>query len=137
MARVGRLAGAILAASRGDYFLVGGLKEPCDWAARGLTSPGETDPVTTPYVKLTGREPVLFDGPYLEVDLEGEVLAQTLANRFVIRRNGSVSERLWRLVTGTTDEETVPKDALITARWLGEVPDAVWNVVRDAVLKCT
>ena len=33
MARVGRLAGAILVESEKNYFLVGDLKQPCDFAA--------------------------------------------------------------------------------------------------------
>jgi hypothetical protein len=138
MARVGRLAGALLAETRGDYYLVGGLKEPCDWPARGLESPaGELDAVAQPVVKLAPCGPVDLGGTVLEIDLEGMALTDTLARRLLIRRNGSVSERLWRLVTGADDAGEVPSDGPIAARWLGEIPDAVWDVVRDAVLRCT
>lgn len=51
--------------------------------------------------------------------------------RLVIHRNASVSERLWRLVT---QGEAEPRT---DARWLGQMPASVWNVVRDGVLKCS
>jgi len=137
MARVGRLAGAIVAQTEGEYFLIGNLKQPCDWAAHGFASPGEIDPLNRPFVKLTARERVVFDGPYLVLDLEGEELARTLSKRLVIQRNGSVSERLWRLITGTDEDTEQVQDQTIGARWLGEVPEAVWDVVRDTVLRCT
>jgi hypothetical protein len=49
----------------------------------------------------------------------------------VIERNGSVSERLWRLVLGDAPAEVVD------LRWLGQMPLQVWQVVRDTVLKCS
>jgi hypothetical protein len=51
----------------------------------------------------------------------------------VIKRNGSVSERLWRLVT---QPEVHEGKAEIDARWLGEVPTAIWQIVQDTVLRC-
>ena len=47
-------------------------------------------------------------------------------------RTGLVSERLWRLVTDGNDGV-----APVPARWLGEAPDAVWDIVRDALLRCS
>jgi hypothetical protein len=105
MARVGRLAGALVAESDGRYFLVGDTKEPCAWQG----------------------EPIAIDAPYLDVPVEGDALARLLAARFVIERNGSVSERLWRLVTEHGAD----------ARWLAEIPDDVWRIVRDTVLRCS
>ena len=52
MARVGRLSGAILAESEGAYFLVGDLKEPCDFSARGFEAPVELGAM----LFLDGRE---------------------------------------------------------------------------------
>jgi len=72
----------------------------------------------------------LDDGHYLEMESEGEELAQLLARRFIIQRNNSVSNRLWNVVTCDSDEGAVD------ARWLEQMPDEVWNVVRDSVLKC-
>ena len=45
MARVGRLAGAILAESHGHYFLVGNTKAPCDWRKAGFEPPADIDAV--------------------------------------------------------------------------------------------
>jgi hypothetical protein len=53
----------------------------------------------------------------------------------LIERNGSVSERLWRAVLGVDDAGDAPRGP-VAARWLLEVPESVWRVVRDAVLRC-
>ena len=47
--------------------------------------------------------------PFLAMDVEGEALANVLAARFVIERNGSVSDRLWRLVTNPDDLLELPR----------------------------
>ena len=131
-ARVARLAGAILVESAGSYFLVGNTKEPCDFAAAGFEPPAEPiDALARPYVRLAQAAPISLRAPVLELDLAGEAAAARLAAAFVIERNGSVSERLWRLVLG--DEP----DDLVDLRWLGQMPLHVWQVVRDTVLKCS
>ena len=135
MARVGRLAGAILAETRGEYFLVGATKEPCDWAAAGFHVPDALEEPQQPFVRLGASRPVELPTPRLTLAVEGEELAHLLARRLVIARNRSVSERLWRLIVGT--EEARAADVEIEARWLGEIPEAVWDVVREAVLRCT
>ena len=58
-----------------------------------------------------------------------------LAKRLLIQRNGSVSERLWRLVTGESDE-SVAAVSETEATWLVQMPEAVWNIIRENVLKC-
>ena len=62
------------------------------------------------------------------------MLARRLTDFLVIKRNGSVSERLWRLVIQPEVNEGKPE---IDARWLGELPPAIWQIVQDRVLKCT
>ncbi len=137
MARVGRLAGAILAESNGEYFLVGDTKTPCDWAAAGFETPVALDARKTSFVRLARCGAVTLAAPWLTIDLEGEELARALAQRFVIERNGSVSDRLWRLVVhrGDTEATDAPAGA-VDARWLGEIPAPVWQVIRDTVLRC-
>jgi len=136
MSRIGRLAGAILAETEGEYFLIGNLKEPCDFARAGFESPGEIDAQSAPYRRLKQRGGEV-DGPSkiaeqcLAMELEGEELARRLSACFVIKRNGSISERLWRLVT-EGDEKQV-----INARWLTEMPPSVWQIVQDTVLRCS
>jgi hypothetical protein len=141
MARVGRLAGAILAESRGDHYLVGQTKVPCDWAKAGFERPGEIDAPRRPFIRLArlaSSGEVQLGSPYLTLSLEGDDLAAVLAARLVVERNGSVSERLWRLVVyGEVDGDREPPDPAIDARWLGEIPQGVWQVVRDTVLRCT
>jgi hypothetical protein len=158
MARVGRLAGAILAETAGAYYLVGNPKVPCDWRACGFEPPGELDARLRPVVRLAPVAPTApaassmpsLGTPQLSLEVEGEALARLLVDAFVIPRTGSVSERLWRLVLGETDEDSAddgaddgaedddrPPRAVVPARWLGELPPAIWNIVRDTVLRCT
>jgi hypothetical protein len=141
MARVGRLAGAIVAATRGDYYLVGNPKQPCDWRAAGFEPPGELDARVRPAVALVRCGAPVLAAPVLDIEVEGEALARLLVDGFVIARTGSVSERLWRLVIGRSDaddaEDTGPPPDVIAARWFGELPPAVWQIVRDTVLRCT
>src|SRR5258706_8204528 len=137
MARVGRLAGAILAETNGEYILVGNTKKPCAWAAAGFETPVEIDALKRPFVHLAQSGPATIAPPVLYVDLEGDALGERLAALFLIERNGSVSDRLWRLVVNPNDlldETDVP--ASIDARWLGEMPLPVWNIVRETVLRC-
>jgi hypothetical protein len=136
-ARVGRLAGAILLETGGEYFLVGNTKEPCDWAAAGFDSPAGVG--ESPYLRLVRHAdaPAVRLGlPCLALDLAGEEAARRLVQRFVIARNGSVSERLWRLVIDPTGDVDDLPETEIDARWLGALPDPIWTVVRDTVLRC-
>jgi hypothetical protein len=140
MARIGRLAGALLAETGGAYFLVGNTKEPCDWAAAGFDPPA-VDPSAAPFVKLVARGAVALSTPHLTMPLEGEPLACALAQRFLVERNGSVSERLWRLVVnkGVPDDdlaEAHTPPSSVEANWLAEIPAPLWTIVRDTVLRC-
>lgn len=137
MARVGRLAGAILAETDETYYLVGNTKTPCDFRAHGFTPPERVDAVARPYLALERAGTIALRGPWLRVELEGEALARTLAERLLIERNGSVSERLWRLVTGAEEGEEPSSLEPFDARWLCEVPAPIWRVVRDTVLRCS
>ncbi len=137
MALVGRLAGAILAETEGQFFLVGNPKEPCDFAAVGFEPPGVIDALECPFIRLSPCRPVHVPQPYMMVDVEGESLARLLVDRFVIQRNGSISDRLWRLVTDPKQENRMVPGGNIDARWLGEMPTEIWQIVRETVLKCT
>ncbi|CAE6778046.1 Precorrin-3B C(17)-methyltransferase [Nitrospira defluvii] len=137
MAKVGRLAGAILAETEGQFFLVGNPKEPCDFVAVGFENPGVIDALTCPFIKLSAIRPVQVPQPYLTMTVEGDALARLLVDRFVIQRNGSVSDRLWRLVTDPQQEHRAAPAGVIDARWLGEIPAEIWRIVRETVLKCT
>jgi len=137
MARVGRLAGAILAETEGQFFLVGNPKGPCDFAAAGFEPPGEIDALERPFIRLSPCRSIQVPRPCLTVDVEGEALAKLLVDRFVIQRNGSVSDRLWRLVTDPEGDERAALDDGVDARWLGELPEPIWKIVRETVLKCT
>lgn len=137
MALVGRLAGAILAETEGQFFLVGNPKEPCDFVAVGFASPGVIDAMMRPFIRLSPLCLVQVPQPHLTMPIEGEALARLLVDRFVIPRNGSVSDRLWRLVTDPEQEYRAEPVSTIDARWLGEIPEEIWRMVRETVLKCT
>jgi hypothetical protein len=131
MSIIGRLSGALLAETQGEFFLVGDLKEPCDFEREGFEAPTALPTAEQPFVRLQARAGARVSPPLLRLDVEGEALPRLLSERLVITRNASVSERLWRLVTRF---EKVPDT---DARWLGQMPSEVWNVVRDSVLKCS
>jgi len=137
MALVARLAGALVARTNDDFYLVGNTKVPCDFAASGFERPAEIHTGSQPFVRLVPRREVVLPPPALSLDVEGEELPRFLVARFVIERTGSVSERLWRLVMRESDEDTDPKPDVVSARWLGEMPASIWQIVRDAVLRCT
>jgi hypothetical protein len=141
-AKVFRLSGALLVqtALQGEeaWFLAGDTKTPCDFGAAGFERPVERDPRVVPYVRLVPTGEPMPDGPCLALSIDGEAAARLVAERLLVPRNGSVSERLWRLVLGQDDDD--PHDSHedeLDARWLGEIPPRIWSVVRDAVLKCT
>ena len=137
MARVGRLAGALLVETEGRYFLVGNTKEPCDFRALGIEPPAEIDALKRPFLPLRAGGAISLGATSLTIELEGEAVAQRLAACFVIPRTGSVSERLWRLVTGADEPDDEPPTGVVEARWLGEMPLSVWRVVQDTVLRCS
>ena len=142
MNRVARLGGALLLDSDGSHFLVGDLKRPCDFAAAGFVPPGPIDALARPFIPLVRSEaPRVVAGPWLDLGdhTGGEILAQILAQRLVITRNASVSDRLWRLILSPDPEadEIPPESAVIDARWLAEMPGPLWQIVRDTILKCT
>jgi hypothetical protein len=139
MARAFRLAGAIVAQTDDEYFQIGVTKEPCAYGGAGFERP-ESEPIRSPWFvrlhPLSGR--VRLSPPWLELSLGGEELARTLAERFVIERNGSVSERLWRLVLAGGDPDAdEPAPERVDARWLGEMPSAFWQMIRGTVLRCS
>lgn len=136
MARAYRLAGAIVAETRGEHYLVGNTKEPCDFCSFGFEPPVEIDAKKRPFLRLARASDVSLGGAFLELDLEGEALARALADRFVIERTGSVSERLWRLVVGSGDPDAEAPTGAVDARWLGTMPPAIWKIVRDSILRC-
>jgi len=117
-ARIGRYAGAIVVEEDGQQILVGNPKEPCAAVPETLEAP---------FVKRLDA-PVPLSGCVLLVERADPAV---ISQRLVIQRNGSVSERLWRLVTNRQSTGELP------AQWLVDMPAHVWGVVRDAVLKCS
>lgn len=140
MALIARLAGGLLVETAVDgepaWFLVGDTKVPCDFVAAGFEKPKERDVVRERYVRLVPVARPALTGTRLSVSLEGEAVARSLAERLTVARNGSVSERLWALIVGEREIET-PSGRLVPSAWLCDVPLSVWEVVREAVLKCT
>lgn len=135
----GRLAGAILLQGDDQFLLVGNTKEPCDWARAGFAVPPDSLSGQTRVVALSPVRTVQVERPCLVFDWNGgttQSLAELLANRLLIQRNGSVSERLWRLVTGENEERSQPLPDELDASWLVAMPEAVWTIVRETVLKC-
>jgi len=140
MARVGRLAGGLLLetrlAGKPAWFLVGDTKVPCDWLAAGFEPPRERDVIRERFIQLDVQGAPTLTGTTLSLGLEGVEAAQAIGERLTVDRNGSVSERLWGLILGEDEVEQASGRAIPCA-WLCEMPKSVWDVVREAVLKCT
>ena len=119
------------------WFLVGDTKVPCDWAAAGFERPADRDAKVERYVRLVPIGSPALDAPTLQLFIDGEPAVRVIADRLLVARNGAVSDRLWRLILGEDEANTrsAPRDD-VDARWLAEMPAHVWDVVRDAVLKC-
>jgi hypothetical protein len=138
-AYVGRLAGAILLQHSEQMFLIGNTKQPCDWTASGVAQPAEIDALKRPFLALAPLRSTEVPKPRLSIAVgEGQVpeaLAQSLADRLLIARNGSVSDRLWRLLLQEGDDpESLAEE--VDATWLVEMPAHIWNMVRETVLRC-
>lgn len=133
MAKVGRFYGAVLVESQGDFYIVGDLKVPADYAGAGFADPGELRPLQNRFVRLAVTGEPAVQPPYLTCELEGESLAEKLFHRLVIKRNGSVSERLWNLIFDTAGQQ---EQEMIEADWLVQMPDEMWEIIQDQVLRC-
>jgi hypothetical protein len=136
MARVGRLAGSLLVEHGGAWFLAGHLKQPLDFAQAGFQKPTDLEERAPRGVRLevTGSPSL---GNHVVVE-NREDLVEVLVQRLIVERTGTVSERLWRLITveDPGDPTSPPKGEEIDARWLTTLPDAIWQIVRDSVLRC-
>ena len=139
-AQLARLAGALLLRQADTFILIGNTKEPCDWAAAGFHAPPELTPANPEIRPLTlTAAPIPMPPTALTLDcgsLPPDRVAAILANKLLIRRNASVSDRLWRIITGLTEESTTDSPLDPDATWLLTMPERVWNLVRDAALKC-
>jgi hypothetical protein len=125
MTRIGRYAGSIIVDDGARQILVGNPKEPC----------AVPDTLEAPFVRALD-ERVPLSGCVLVVEGKGEhaqldALAKLISDKLVIQRNGSVSERLWRVITNQQ------ASGELAAEWLVEIPMHVWNIVRDTMLKCS
>ncbi|MEK6249344.1 MAG: hypothetical protein N2C12_14270, partial [Planctomycetales bacterium] len=131
MAKVGRFCGAVLAESDSQFYIVGDLKSPGNYETAGFVDPGELLPLEHHFVQLEVSGTAKIEMPYFNCQLEGEELALKLFHRLVIKRNGSVSDRLWNLIFEA--DENNGRD-VIDASWLTEIPDEIWEIVQDEVL---
>ena len=141
MALVSRLGGSLLVKSSSRYFIVGELKRPVDWSAEGYQPPAhlsagqEDDCQRLPWFEVSGCP---APGHEVCISLGGahdsHTLCDELHKRLTIRRNGSVSERLWDLVM---DHSRSTAEGHIDGTWLVDTPMAVWDMVRESMLRCS
>lgn len=129
-----RLAGAVVMRSGGDYYLIGDLKQPCQFEDHGFYPPTET-PGTVIQLDLIDDEPNLKFQMLIEG--EGEMAAKDLHRKLSIERNNSISERLINLVTEQSPRVHQEGLELTDARWLSQMPAQVWNMVREEILRCS
>lgn len=147
MTTVSRLSGAILVQDGARFFLVGDTKEPLRFSDFGFSDPKDRDPAREPVVELSGEHSgehslslasqtsklAVQSEPLMVSEDDGPTVAALLGRALVIRRNGSVSERLWSLVM----ESSPPKAGKADIQWLSQTPEPIWEIVRDTVLRCS
>jgi hypothetical protein len=136
------MAGALLARlDEGDaarWYLLGDTKGPCDWAAEGFAEPAgwrARDPRQLEPVALQPQGAPALRGTTLRVR-GGDAQLAALARRLAVPRTGATSERLWRLAVGD-DEADTPTGQALEGSWIAEMPDAAWELLRAAVLRCS
>ena len=156
---VTRLASALVVVSpeSGYMALVGETKEPVDFSRWGLMNPEisshDHQAGAYPMARLRAIGPVRLSKPKLFLSFESSDAQEDKACAFIaqallIRRNGSVSERLWNLVCESSPEisalaqEEAPPwvrqvDGARDLTWLCSVPVNIWDIVRDTVLRCS
>lgn len=150
-----RLGGALMMVSpaSGYMALVGETKEPVDFEALGLYPPPLNRMASLePVFQLKPKGPVTLQRPQLALAVPEnqteEWLAEYVAKTLLIRRNGSVSERLWNLaiessppLIQTLGQNSPPwleqLDGVRDLTWLTIVPLSVWEIVRESVLRCS
>jgi len=132
MTKIGRFHGAVLIETSGEYFLVGDLKEPADFSAAGFVEPEEISPLENKYVSLQVNGEVTVSAPEFVCDQSGEPFLESVFHRLVIKRNGSVSMRLWRLLLDADESDSEAPDI----SWLFAMPEEIWEIVQDQVLRC-
>jgi hypothetical protein len=133
MAQIARLAGAVLAHTDGRYYLIGNTEAPCDFAEAGFETPGDPiDAGKRPYIELKAVAPVPLEPTVISVDLEGSKLVQLLVERLLVG-NGAVSDALWSLIVGES-EDTPDVPGELEAAWFVQMPKRVWDAVRSGVL---
>lgn len=132
MTKLGRLHGAILIEIDNQYFLVGDLKEPADFEAAGFADPGEILPLQNHFIALSVNGKIKISEHEFTCKQSGDEFLEKAFHRFVIKRNGSVSNRLWNLLLNTQGRNVTVSDI----SWLFEMPDSVWEIVQDQILRC-
>lgn len=132
MTKMGRFHGAILVETLGEYFLVGDLKEPADFAAAGFAEPDEISPLENKYIPLHINGKIEIAAPEFVCGQSGSELLESIFHRLVIKRNGSVSMRLWNLLLDTDKSDSNIPDI----SWLFSMPDEIWEIVQDQILRC-
>ena len=59
-----------------------------------------------------------------------------LSLKWIIKRNGSVSERLAGLIKDRSSSVIYEKKKYSDITWLTQMPTSVWEIVKENILKC-
>jgi precorrin-3B C17-methyltransferase len=134
--KIGRLGGALLVNIREKYFLVGEFKEPCllnDHGFKEIEQKNETHVYNIELLDKIKNPEIEYS--FISAELKENLLLD-LSLKWIIKRNGSVSERLTGLIKDHSSSVIYKKKKYIDITWLAQMPTSVWGIVRENILKC-
>ena len=129
LSTLGLFHGVLWFEDKKDTYLIGDFKEPVSLEEHGLSIIEETGSVKK--IKGTSKVQPLFlwEGKGLDA-------ASDIYKKLIIYRNDSVSMRLQDVLKESSEKVAFNGDALFDTRWLANMPQNVWDCVRETKLKC-
>ena len=129
LSTLGLFHGVLWFEDKEDTFLIGDFKEPVSLEEHGLSIIEETGSVKK--IKGTSKVKPLFlwEGKGIEA-------ASDIYKKLIIYRNDSVSMRLQDVLKESSERVDFNGGPIFDVRWLSNMPQNVWDCVRETKLKC-
>lgn len=129
------LEGSLLFFDGEKYFQIGDFKNPCDLSEYGFSESEVYQPGKVKELKKISegnqktKAIIITEGKGVEAAFD-------LYQKYAITRNNSISKRIVRSVEENSSKVLYNGEVLTDARWLAGMPQALWENVREGLLKC-